>query len=240
MVGGVSYAAPSDIPDDSGDIKLCFNKSDAKKQNGGAVLSIYDPEHNKKKCAKGDRKLEIEQEGDQGPAGPQGPQGVPGAPGAAGAPGLPGLPGPLQLPVTASNTGPLLADFPPGGAVTPTSYIPVGAISIANLGTAGLAPFTFTIEADSFRMVITDDNDPGGPDSSIADGATRTYTLRNITTGDEITCTATGDADTDPDTCIGTGDDLVVNAGDSYDLLIDDGNLPPLSQIAYTISQSAV
>lgn len=67
--GGIANADTTRIPTKGDKIKLCYNENAAENANGGAVLRIFDPQKNNKKCAKGDDKLTLETEADDGEDG---------------------------------------------------------------------------------------------------------------------------------------------------------------------------
>lgn len=106
-VAGVGYAAPgTGIPDSKGEIKLCYDRSDANWNDGGAVLSIYNPGKNDKKCAKGQRKLELQTQAGDGERGPRGQQGPAGQQGVAGDDVFfSRKAGPTVLPIPGGNSG---------------------------------------------------------------------------------------------------------------------------------------
>jgi hypothetical protein len=244
-VGGISYAAPAKIPNGDGELKLCFNKSDANHKNGGAELSIYNPGENEKKCAQGDRKIVINQTGPKGARGPQGPQGPQGVPGPAGVGALgpigpqgpAGAAGPSRIPVSG------IAATTLGLGANGRVFYPSGQLIGAGSGLVATAPFAFTIS--DFSVFLPNDV-VGAPISftlvvSTDGGATYTSSLN---------CRFQPDEDSAPDSCTSEGSVTVpANAvyafatgaesdpegtpGDPED---DDAPLPAGSRFAYSIT----
>ncbi len=158
VIGGVGFAAPASIPDKQGQVSLCFNAKESRNVNGGTDLRIYDAGQNSKKCAKGDKKLTINQ---RGPAGPQGPSAV----SASGF--VPGNSG-VAAGITTAMEG-RIADFP-----NPSFSTAAFALTISNFRLNAAVPVN---AANVYQIVVdADGSGPGGftaaGNCTIVEGAT--------------------------------------------------------------------
>lgn len=178
-VGGIGYASPgvgADIPDGDGEIKLCFDSGDANTKDGGALLSIYNPGKNGKKCAPGDRTLSIDRKGEKGSKGERGARGTRGKREA----------GPSRIPVS----GYAIEAIDPVKDEEFNAYFPSGVVNGTSTAFAR-APFAFTIT--DFRVVVPEasENARSYAVAAASPPASQVVLVCTIEAG-ETACTADG------------------------------------------------
>lgn len=222
-VGGVGYAAPAalgKIPNGDDEIKLCYDKSEANNKSGGAVLSIFNPSRNEKRCAAGEKVLEIDAQGERGRRGPQGEQGKQGEQGDDGAP----------VPNQLFDSGFVTELIDSDGT---DIFFPSGPIS-ASTPNPAYASTPFAIRISDFVMTL-----PDSPDGT----PSRMYVLRtfnaDLTPSGGITCTIPAEAagDTIRDSCAPTAAFFTVTPDRFYAFEVVTDDLPAGSSFEYLITR---